>query len=134
MTTNCPAECRVGLAIVEDEKDLVNVYEKAFTRKGIRICFVAFDGVEAVRMYIECTPKPHAILMDYRMPIMNGIEATREILKIDPSARIVFLSADISVRDEAMKAGSFSFLKKPASLKDIISAVQKAIGGVPVPA
>jgi two-component system chemotaxis response regulator CheY len=134
MTTECPAECRVGLAIVEDEKDLVKVYEKAFTRKGIRICFVAFDGVEAVKKYLECVPKPHAILMDYRMPVMNGIEATSKILKIDPDARIVFLSADIGVRDEAMKAGAFSFIKKPASLRDVLAAVEKAIGRVPVSA
>jgi len=134
VTTECPPLCRVGIAIVEDEKDLVKVYEKAFTKKGIQICFIAYDGIEAVKKYIECTPRPHAILMDYRMPIMNGIDAAKEILKIDAEAKIVFLSADISVKDEAMKAGAFIFLKKPAGLKDIIYAVQKAVGKVPAPA
>ena len=134
MTHECPSACRVGIAIVEDEKELVKVYEKAFAKKGIEVCFVAYDGIEAVKKYLECTPKPHAVLMDYRMPIMNGIDATREILKIDSEAKIVFLSADIGVRDEAMLAGAFIFLKKPAGLKDIIDAVQKAIGKVPAPA
>jgi two-component system chemotaxis response regulator CheY len=119
---------------VEDEKDLVKVYQRAFSRKGIEICFVAYDGLEAIKKYIECTPRPHSILMDYRLPIMNGIDTTKEILKFDPDARIVFLSADIAVKDEAMKAGAFAFLKKPASLKDIIDMVQRATGTIPAQA
>lgn len=127
----CRPKCRVGIAIVEDEKELVKVYEKAFSRKGIEVCFVAYDGIEAIKKYLECAPRPHAILMDYRLPIMNGIEATTEILKIDPEAKIVFLSADINVRDEALNSGAFAFLKKPASLKDILDVVQKAMGRIP---
>ncbi len=66
--------------------------------------------------------------MDYRLPIMNGVEASKEILKIDPDTKIVFLSADASVMDEAMRAGAYIFLKKPASIKDILGAVESAIG------
>ncbi|HMK46276.1 MAG TPA: response regulator [Methanocella sp.] len=132
MTVECQPECRVGIAIVEDEKDLVKVYEKAFVKKNIIVCFVAFDGIEAVKKYLECTPRPHAVLMDYRMPIMNGIEATREILKIDAEAKIVFLSADIAVKEEAMKAGAFIFLKKPANLSTILNAIYEAMKAVPV--
>lgn len=120
--------CRLGLAIVEDEKELVKVYKKIFTRKGVLICYVAFDGLEAVKKYIETTPKPHVVLMDYRLPVMNGIEATKEILKIDPDASIVFLSADIAVKDDALKAGAFIFLKKPASIKEITDAVERGFG------
>ena len=124
----CNAPCRVGIAIVEDEKELVNVYERLFNKRGIIVCFVAYDGIEAVKKFIECTPKPHVVLMDYRLPVMNGIEATREILKIDPEAKIVFLSADINVKDTAMAAGAFTFLKKPASINEITKAVENAIG------
>ncbi|HMK45351.1 MAG TPA: response regulator [Methanocella sp.] len=130
--TKCPESCQVGIAIVEDEKELVKVYERAFKRKNIDICFIAYDGVEAVKLYIECTPRPHAILMDYRLPIMNGVEATREILKFDPEAKIIFLSADVSVENEALAAGAIIFLKKPASISDIVGSVEKATGMVPV--
>jgi two-component system chemotaxis response regulator CheY len=119
--------CRVGIAVVDDEKDLVKIFTKAFTKKGIQICFVAFDGLEAVKKYVECEPKPHTIIMDYRLPIMDGIDATREILKIDPSAKIIFLSADIQVKEEAIKSGAFMFLKKPVSIKTITDAVESAI-------
>ncbi len=128
LMSECDKACRVGIAIVEDEKELVKVYEKIFLKRNIFICFVAYDGLEAVKKFIECTPKPHVVLMDYRLPIMNGVEATKEILKIDPYTKIVFLSADVSVRDEAMRSGACIFLKKPVSIKDILGAVESAIG------
>jgi two-component system chemotaxis response regulator CheY len=130
MTGNlCPDGCRVGIAIVEDERDLVDVYKRVFARKKIIVCFVAFDGREALRKFIECTPKPHVILMDHRLPGMSGIEVTEEIMKIDPEARVVFLSADVGVESEAYKAGAVAFLKKPASLKEIVGTVEAAIAG-----
>jgi two-component system chemotaxis response regulator CheY len=124
----CSDKCNVGLAIVEDEKDLVKVYQRIFTKRGIRICYVAYDGMDAVKKYIECTPKPHVIIMDYRLPLMNGIEVSKEILNIDPEAKIVFLSADIDVKEDAMAAGAFVFLKKPVSIKLIVDAVERGFG------
>lgn len=125
----CPDGCRVGIAIVEDEKALVDIFKRVFARRNIIVCFVAFDGREALKKFIECTPKPHVILMDHRLPGMSGIEATGEILKIDPEAKVVFLSADVDVRDEAIKAGAVAFLKKPASINAIVSTVEAAIAG-----
>lgn len=122
----CQDYCRVGIAIVEDEKALVQIYEKVFARKGIIVCFIAYDGLEAVKKYVMCMPRPHVIIMDYRLPVMNGIDATREILKVDPEARVIFLSADVSVEKEAMQSGAFVFLKKPASLSLILAAVERA--------
>jgi two-component system, chemotaxis family, chemotaxis protein CheY len=123
----CPDDCRVGIAIVEDEKDLVDVYRRVFARRNIIVCFVAFDGREALEKFIGCTPKPHVILMDHRLPGMSGIEVTEEILKIDPEARVVFLSADVDARDDALRAGAVAFLKKPAGLKEIIGTVEAVL-------
>jgi two-component system chemotaxis response regulator CheY len=128
-TDICPTECRLGIAIVEDEKELVDVYKRVFARRNITVCFVAFDGREALKKFLECTPKPHVILMDHRLPGMSGIEVTREIMKMDPNERVIFLSADVNVKEEALKAGAIAFLKKPASLKEIVGTVEKAISG-----
>jgi two-component system, chemotaxis family, chemotaxis protein CheY len=128
METTCSDECQLGIAIVEDEKDLVDIYKRVFARNGIFVCFVAYSGFEAVRMFIECTPRPHVILMDHRLPGMSGIEVTKEILKIDPEAKIVFLSADYDVKNEALKAGAVAFLKKPASIREILNAIKDAFG------
>lgn len=128
---NLTDECRAGIAVVEDERALVDVLLRLFAKRGIRVCFVAYDGGEAILKFIKSTPKPHIVLMDYRMPTVNGIDATVEILKIDPETRIIFLSADIGVKDEALKAGAMIFLKKPASIKDIDNAIGEVVKTVP---
>jgi two-component system, chemotaxis family, chemotaxis protein CheY len=127
MNNVCPTECKVGIAIVEDEKDLVRAYERMFHLYKITICFVAYDGLEAVKKFMECNPKPHVVIMDYRLPIMNGIDAMKEIKKIAPTAKFIFLSADPNVKDEALKAGATKFLVKPVSFKIILKEVQNII-------
>lgn len=123
--------CYAGLAIVEDEKELVNVLLRLFNIHKIAVCFVAHNGHDAVQNFIRCDPKPHLILMDYRLPSMNGIEATKEILKISPDTKIIFLSADEGIKNEALKAGAAGFLKKPISLKEISYAVQEVVKNSP---
>ena len=125
MNDECPTDICIGVAIAEDEKDLVDVYERVFKKHDMRICYVAFNGREAVQKYIECTPKPHVVLMDYRMPIVNGIEATKELMRLDPDSRIVFLSADINVKEEALQAGAKAFLKKPVRINDLVTTIKE---------
>ena len=114
-------------AIVDDEKDLIVVYQKALAKKGIPVCFVANDGLEAVRKFTGCDSKPSVVIMDYRLPIMNGIEATREMLKLEPETKIIFVSGDISAKEDALKAGAFHFLKKPTSIREITNLVTQAM-------
>ncbi len=116
-----------GLAIVEDEKDLVRVYVRLFERRGIPVCFIAYDGNEAILKFIECSPKPHIFLMDYRLPTLNGIEVTKKILEIDPDTKVIMISADTNVKEEALRNGACTFLAKPVSLQDITNAVETII-------
>lgn len=120
-----------GIAIVEDEKELVKVYIRLFERRGIPVCFVSYDGNEAILKFIACTAKPHIVIMDYRLPTINGIDVSRKILEIDPDSKIIFLSADVSVKEEALSTGAFAFLKKPASIKDITNAIDTVIRTFP---
>jgi two-component system chemotaxis response regulator CheY len=62
---------------------------------------------------------------------MNGIEATKEILKISPHTKIIFLSADEGIKEEALKVGAAGFLQKPVSLKEISCAVQEVAKNSP---
>ncbi len=122
-----------GIAIVEDEKDLVRVYERLFERRGIPVCFIAYDGNEAILKFISCSPKPHIVLMDYRLPTLNGIEVTKRILEIDPGTKVIMISADTNVKEEALHNGAIIFLAKPVSIKEITNAVETIIknnGGI----
>jgi DNA-binding NtrC family response regulator len=127
MNGNEAKRCRLCTAIVEDEEDLIWIYEKIFARIGVPVSFIADDGIDAVAMFKECAPKPQVVLMDNRLPGMNGIDVTKAIIKSEPDTRIIFLSGDAGVRDEAIKAGAFRFLEKPAGIRDIIEAIESAM-------
>jgi DNA-binding NtrC family response regulator len=114
-----------GVAIVDDETDLVNLFEKMLQLKGISVCFTAYEGHDAIRQYKEHNPRPTIVLMDYRLPTINGIETMKEMLQLDGGAKFIFISADASVMEEAMKNGASMFLTKPVSMSDVICAVEK---------
>jgi len=120
--------CTVGVAIVDDEISLVGLYIQMLKLLGIPVCFTACNGVEAIQKFTGLAEKPPVIVMDNRMPGMNGIEAVQKILSVDPSCKIIFISADDRVEDEAMSCGATVFLKKPVSLKNLTSTIKSVLG------
>jgi DNA-binding NarL/FixJ family response regulator len=118
-----------GVAVVDDEKALNDLLVMMLKLKGIPVCFTAYDGPEAVRKYRDGHPKPEIVIMDYRLPTSTGVEAMKEMLQTDSKAKFIFLSADSGAEDEAILAGAVMFLMKPASMKDVIEAVEKVAAG-----
>lgn len=125
-TDGCPDHCS-GIGIVDDEKELVNVLVKLFARRNVRVCFTAYDGLEAVELVKNSTLRPKVILMDNRLFSMSGIDAMKAILEVDREIRFVFLSADADAESDTMSAGATLFVKKPASTSDIMAAVNRAL-------
>jgi DNA-binding NarL/FixJ family response regulator len=115
------------VAIVDDENDAVSLLRKSFTMQKIPVAFVASNGLEAIDLFKEAKTKPDVIIMDHRMPLANGIEATRKILAMDSSVKIIFLSADPTIAKDALSAGAAGFLKKPVSMRTIVAAARGAI-------
>jgi DNA-binding NtrC family response regulator len=95
--------------------------------KGIPVCFTAYEGHDAIRQFREHNPRPQIVLMDYRLPTINGIETMKEMLRLDGGTKFIFISADTSVTEEALKNGAAMFLAKPVSMKDVIGAVEKVV-------
>jgi FixJ family two-component response regulator len=62
------------------------------------------------------------------MPNKDGIEAMKEILGVEPNARIVFISADANVREEALENGAVSFGLKPVTIRHMLDLVEDAAG------
>ncbi len=118
----------LSVAIVEDEPELVGIYIKVLARMGLPVSFVADNGLAAVARFAERRDRPLIVLMDNRLPGVSGVEATREILKVEPRTRVIFLSADVGARGDAMKAGAFAFVSKPASIRVIVCVIEKAMG------
>jgi DNA-binding NarL/FixJ family response regulator len=94
------------------------------SRPEWEICGEAADGREAVE---KCQSlKPDAVIIDIGMPTLNGLEATRQILKTSPHIRILVLTlhdSDQMIR-EVLDAGARGFLLKSDAARDLISAVQ----------
>jgi len=89
----------------------------------------AIDGADAVRGFQRW--RPDVVVMDVRMPTMDGIEATRRITAIDPSAKVLILTTfdlDEYVYD-ALRAGASGFLLKDRPPEELVHAVRVVAGG-----
>jgi DNA-binding NarL/FixJ family response regulator len=94
-----------------------------------RIVGEARNGREAVTQALEL--RPDVILMDIAMPVLNGLEATRQILTANPSARVVILSAhsDEAYIEKMREAGVFGFLEKQTSAEILTKAIREVFKG-----
>jgi len=114
---------RETIGIVEDEPEVADLYRTVFTACGMSISFIAGNGLEAIEAYKSSEPKPSIMIMDHRMPLMMGVDAMKEMLKLNSGTKYVIVSADSGVRDEAIRAGAAMFLEKPIQLKQLKSCV-----------
>lgn len=118
---------RRTVAIIDDEKDIADLYCRICASRGLRVSFVAYNGAEAVEM-LKRTGCPDVLLIDHRMPAMTGLEAMRRMLEIEPGARFIVLSADDDIHEDAIRAGAKAFLKKPACLGEIHRILAQVLG------
>jgi len=88
----------------------------------------AENGEEAIRLYGET--RPDIVTMDLAMPLMNGVEAVRAILKQDPDARIVILSAMMQEHlvSEAIQAGARDYILKPFQTDEVMKVMNEVCG------
>ena len=96
---------------------------------GYRVVGTAGDGAAAVR--VAAATRPEVVLMDLQLPQRSGVEATREILAADPTARVLVLSASGEDDDvlAAVKAGATGYLVKSASQEELVRAVGRTARG-----
>ena len=87
----------------------------------------AGDGQEAIRKYEEL--QPDLVTMDIVMPIMDGIEATREILKLNPKGKVVLCSAlgQEPLVIESIAAGAKDFIVKPFSPEKVLKVIGQVL-------
>ena len=113
--------------IVDDAQFMRMRTAKLLTQNGYD-CVEAATGLEAVQVYKK--EKPDAVMMDITMPDMDGLEALKQLRKIDPAAKITMVTAmgQQSIVMEAIKAGAADFVVKPFDPTRVLNAVQKMIG------
>jgi two-component system chemotaxis response regulator CheY len=114
--------------IVDDAIFMRTMIADILKGAGFEVVGEASSGTEAVEKYKEL--KPDLVTMDIVMPDMGGIDAVREIIKIDPKARILMCSAmgQQGLVVEAIQAGARDFVVKPFQPSRVLEAVQRLLG------
>jgi len=113
--------------IVDDDQSLQRLYALILKEAGFEILDTAINGNDAVEKYRNFKIKPDIILMDHRMPIKNGLDAMIEIFKLNKNEKIIFASADITVKKEALSLGACAFLDKPFKMHELLTAIQHIV-------
>ncbi|NOQ17413.1 MAG: response regulator, partial [Methyloprofundus sp.] len=114
------------ILIVDDEQPNRLLLQSALSPLGFQ-CREAENGEQAVDLYKQW--KPHIVLMDIRMPVMNGYKATKIIKELSPESIIIVVTA--SVFEDKKKTiedlGADDFISKPLIIYDLLSMIKKHI-------
>jgi DNA-binding NarL/FixJ family response regulator len=120
--------------LLADDDPLVRTGPKVMLRgaDGIEVVGEAADGAEVAAAVGELGPDV-VLLMDIRMPVMDGLAATRELTRHGEQAQVIVLTTfdEHALVLEAMRAGAAGFLVKHAAPEEIVEAVRQAARGEP---
>ena len=117
----------VRVVLVEDNDTFRQTLEMLFAlRDEIKVVGAASTGDAAAAVCRDL--KPDVVLMDYRMPGLNGAEATRAVIDACPGAKVVLLSASVTAeeREEVRAAGAVGFVTKDEDFDRLVSVVCEA--------
>jgi DNA-binding NarL/FixJ family response regulator len=120
----------IRLLIVDDHAIVRQGLEQLFTAMSdITVVGTAVDGRAAVTQARALDPD--IVLMDIGLPLLDGVEATRQIVAHDPDAKIVILTSysDESRIIDALEAGALGYLLKDSDPYNVVKAVRVAYGG-----
>jgi DNA-binding response OmpR family regulator len=102
--------------VVDDEPVAVELLHAFLADKGLEV-LTASDGEEALRQVKE--HRPHLILLDVRMPKLNGMEVLKRVREIDHEVGVIMVTAvnEEETGREALKMGAFDYITKPLDLQ-----------------
>ncbi|MFW5731061.1 MAG: sigma-54-dependent transcriptional regulator [Desulfonatronovibrionaceae bacterium] len=111
--------------LVDDEKDFVDVLTQRMKGKGLEVKS-AYSGQEALKAVDS--ESFDAIILDMKMPDMDGIETLKKMKQINPDLQVILLTGHATVDKgvEAMKLGAMDFLEKPAEINALLEKIHKA--------
>jgi DNA-binding NarL/FixJ family response regulator len=119
----------VRVALVEDNEVFREALELLLgLRSDVVVVASAEDGTKVVELCREYSPD--VVVMDYRLPALDGVQATRALREACPEVAVVCLTASANVReiDALYAAGAVACLTKDEPLDEIVAAIQKAAG------
>lgn len=114
------------ILLIEDDRTFSRILEGFLTKNKYSIT-TAYDGREGLRLFFS---KPFdLVLLDYRLPDMDGLEMLSEIKKASPSVPVIIMTSfsDIRTAVKAIKSGAFEYITKPVNPDELLMLLQKAL-------
>ena len=114
------------LMLVDDEVSFVETLAKRLDKREIRV-ITAFSGIESLEM-LKANQGLDVIVLDVKMPGMDGIETLRNIKKASPLTEVIMLTghATVEAAIDGMKLGAYDFLMKPCDIEELVRKVVEA--------
>lgn len=117
--------------VVDDEEIIHRLLREGLHRHGVEDVLFARDGVEALEVMEGAGKGVDAVILDHRMPRMDGLTAAGHIKERWPGADIIFFTADLEAAERAREMGLFEVLVKPVSLQVIFNSIKEALAAKP---
>lgn len=115
--------------LIADDHSLMVAGLSKLLEKNFEVAGVASDGREVVDLAMQI--QPDAILLDISMPLLNGIEATRQISKALPKTRVVVLTQQVGKEyvQAALQAGARGYVVKQSAPTELVTALREVLAG-----
>jgi DNA-binding NtrC family response regulator len=116
---------KMRIMLVDDEERFLATTQKLLAKKGLEV-FTASGGAEALEMLANKII--HVVILDVKMPGMDGIDVLKEIKKQFPLTEVIMLTGHATVESavDGLKAGATDYLMKPADIDDLIAKAGEA--------
>jgi len=114
------------ILVIDDEKDIGWLFSKILKEEGyqVLISLTGIDGISTIKK-----EKPDLVILDLRLPGMDGVETLREIRRFDKDLLVIVLTGFEAVQSavEAMKLGAYDYLSKPVNIEKIKTTIKDAL-------
>lgn len=114
----------IKILLVDDEKQFVDTLAERLAMRGFS-ARVAYDGPQALKAVEDSTD---VIVLDLRMPGMDGFEVLRSVKKSNPQVQVIILTGHGGDAEEqtAYRMGAYNFLKKPMDIDELLNSIRMA--------
>ena len=116
---------KIKLLLVDDEENFVNTLSERLKMRDVpsRVVYSGEEALEAVQ-----SDAPDVVVLDLRMPGIDGMEVLRKVRKSNPEVRVVILTGhgNEAIEEEVRKLGAFHYHKKPVEIDELLGTVKKA--------
>jgi DNA-binding NarL/FixJ family response regulator len=120
----------IRILIADDHQLLIDGLRRLLAeQRDLEVVGVANDGLEAMELTLSLAPE--VVLLDISMPQLNGIDATRQILRERPATKVVMLSmhSDRRFVKEALKNGALGYVLKESAFQEVVAAIRSVLKG-----